>query len=99
MWRRRPSHANTDGMRYHIKRVSEEFEKTRKIMDEITSGDHIIVLTKSTGTHYFGAKAWTEYQLHRLHISEGPNYITFPMHDVLCVRTVKAGVTMNYIRQ
>ena len=86
-------------MRDHLKRIAEEAEKTRKIMDEITSGDHIVVLTKSTGTHYFGAKAWTEYQLNRLHVSEGPNYVTFMLHDVLIVRTVKAGVTMNYIRQ
>ena len=86
-------------MRDHIKKVAEESEKARKIMDEITSGDHIVVLTKSTGTHYFGAKAWTEYQLHVMHVSEGPNVMSFLLHDVLCVRTVKAGITMNYIRQ
>lgn len=82
-----------------IKSVTEEAEKERAMMDEIQSGDHIIVATKSTGRHYFGAKAWTEYQLNRLHVSEGPNYVTFPLHDVLCVRTVIAGKTMNYIRQ
>lgn len=83
----------------YMKSVTEEAKRTRAIMDEITSGDHIVVLTKSTGKHYFGAKAWTEYQLHVMHVSEGPNVMTFLLHDVLCVRTVKAGITMNYIRQ
>lgn len=86
-------------MRDYIERVAEESEKRRKMKLEITNGDHIIVHTKSIGVHYFGAKARTEYEQNRLHVSEGPNCITFPMHDVLCVRTVKAGVTMNHIRE
>ena len=96
---RRPKPANVQLMKEHIQRVHEEAAKTRAMMNEIQSGDHIIVETKSTGRHYFGAKAWTEYQLHRLIVSEGPNYITFPLHDVLFVRTVIADKHMQYIRQ
>ena len=66
---------------------------------EITSGDHIAVITKSSGIHLFGKGAYIDYEPNEIYVHYGESYWIFPFHDVVFVRHVIANENIKYMNQ
>ena len=79
--------------------MAKKREEKNALWEEITSGDYVIVETKSTGIHFFGAGAYTDYEPRVLYVHSGKSYFTFPLHDVVFVRHVIANENIKYMNQ